>query len=37
MYTSIKELKVHNESSDHDRKSTCMNITYKKTINDAEG
>ena len=27
--------KIHNGSSDHDRTSTCLNITYK-TVNDAE-
>ena len=32
-----KELKVHNGSFNHDRKITCLNITYKKMINDAEG
>ena len=31
-----KELKVHNGSSDHNRTSTCLNITYKKMINEAE-
>ena len=37
MYTGIKKLKVHNGSSNRDKKSTCLNITHKKTINDAEG
>lgn len=31
-----KELKVHNGSSDHDRTSTCLNITYKKMISESE-
>ena len=34
-YTSINDCKIHNGSSDHDRTSTCLNITYK-TVNDAE-
>ena len=33
-YTSIDDCKIHNGSSDHDRISTCLNITYK-TVNDA--
>lgn len=36
MHTSIKELKIHNGSSNHIQVSTCLNITYKKLINDAE-
>jgi len=35
-YTSINDWKIHNGSSDHDRTSTCLNITYKN-VNDAEG
>ena len=35
-YTSIKDWKIHNGSSNHDRTGTCLNITYKN-INDAEG
>jgi len=31
-----KELKVHNRSSDHDRTSTCLNIRYKKMLNEVE-
>ena len=36
MHTSIKELKIHNGSSDHIQISTCLNITDKELINDAE-
>ena len=36
MYTSIKELKIHNGSSNHIQVSTCVNITYKELINDVE-
>ena len=35
-YTSIEDWKIHNGSSDHDRTSTCLNITYKN-VDDAEG
>jgi len=35
-YISIKDWKIHNGSSDHDRTSKCLNITYKN-VNDAEG
>ena len=31
-----KDLEVHNGSSDRDQKSTCLNITYKKMISEAE-
>jgi hypothetical protein len=31
-----EELRVHNGSSDRDRKSTCLNITYMKMINEAD-
>lgn len=34
-YTSINDWKIHNGSSDHDRTSTCLNITYK-TVNDVD-
>ena len=31
-YTSINDCKIHNGSSDHDRTSTCLNITYKLSM-----
>lgn len=31
-YTSINDWKIHNGSSDHDRTSTCLNITYKLSM-----
>lgn len=34
-YTSINDWKIHNGSSDHDRTSTCLKVTYKN-VNDAE-
>ena len=36
MHTSIKELQIHNGSSNHNQESTCLNITYKELINDVE-
>jgi len=36
MYISINELKIRSGSSDHIHRSTCLNITYKELINDAE-
>ena len=33
---NYEELKVHNGSSDHDKKSTCLNITYRKMINEVD-
>lgn len=36
MHISINELKIHNGSSDHNHESSCLNITYREIINDAE-
>jgi len=36
MHTHIKELEIHNGSSDHNQGSTCLNITHKELINDVE-